>query len=410
MTSLLAVLIMEPQGAARVSGGLGTLRARSINHRTHGFHRLSQLSANNSSADEIHAELTARGVESMFLCTCNRRELYWRSRSDRDDAMVVEVLEAALRLGPGELASQSTLFVGPSVADHLFRVCAGLESAVMGEAEILGQVRTALEAASSAGSFLTGVIRAALRAGGAARAETAIGEGALSVASTAIQWLSHQMPLGDRRVLVVGAGNTARKAARHLKALGVGCLVIANRTLSRAAELSAALSAHAIDLSELAAELLRADVVISAVSAPQWVITCDQLRRRESSRPLVVIDLSMPPSVEPGEADGVVRIDLTLLDQTADENRKKREREAPLVEAVIARELECLHRWARRETARPLLALRRREIDGIRQKELVRARLELRGAADPEEVLDRFSRRLLERMLALDQSIAEQPA
>lgn len=401
---------MEPQGAERAPGGLGTLRARSINHRTHGFHRLSRLSAHNPSGDEIHAELAGRGIESMFLCTCNRRELYWRSRSDRDDAIVVEVLEAALRLGPGDLASQSTLFMGSSVADHLFRVCAGLESAVMGEAEILGQVRTALDASRSAGSFLTGVIRAALRAGGAARAETAIGEGASSVASTAIQWLSHQMPLRDRRVLVVGAGNTARKAARHLKALRVGGLVIANRTLSRAAELSSALSAEAIDLSELPAELLRADVVISAVSGPQWVITCDQLRRRESARPLVVIDLSMPPSVEPGEADGVVRIDLTLLDQTADENRKKREREAPLVEAVISRELECLHRWARREAARPLLALRRREIDGIRQKELTRARLELKGAADPEEVLDRFSRRLLEKMLAVDQSIAEQPA
>lgn len=411
LTSLSAVLTKEAQPGAEALSGLETLRVRTINHRTHGFLRLSRLSAYTSSTDEIQAELTAAGVESVFLCTCNRRELYWRSRSGEDDAKVEEVLEAAMRLPEGELDRWSTLLTGPAVADHLFRVCAGLESAVMGEAEILGQVRAALESAPWPGSLLTGVVRAALRAGGAARAETAIGEGALSVASTAIQWLSGQVLLGDRRVLVVGAGSTARKAARHLKALGVGHLVVVNRTLRRAEELSTSLGAEAVDLRDLSAEILNADVVVSAVSAPHFVITRDHLRRPDPARPLFVIDLSMPPSVEPGAVEGVVRVDLTLLDQAAEENRRKRQREAPRVEAVLARELQCLHRWARREVARPLLARRRREIDRIREKELTRARLELKAAADPGEVLDRFSRRLFDRVLALDQAgLEEQPA
>lgn len=381
---------------------------RSINHRTHGFEGLSRLTANAIPADEIHTALSARGIESLLLGTCNRRELYWRAQTETDDAMVTGLLASAWEVDAEVLTGRSPLMTGRSVANHLFRVCAGLESAVMGEAEILGQVRAALDACPSAGPFLTGVFQAALRAGGAARAETAIGEGALSVASTAIQWLSAQMPLGDRRVLILGAGNTARKAARHLKALGVGSLVIANRTRSRAEALAAPLNADTVSLDQLPEELRNVDAIISAVSVRDFVITNDQLGRRDSPRTLVVIDLSMPPSIEPGESSGVVRIDLTLLDKAAEANRRKRASETPGVEAVIARELACFERWARRETARPMMAARRREVDVIRQAELARANAELKGSADPKDVLDRFSRRLLDRMLTLDRAGLEE--
>lgn len=343
---------------------LAPLRVRSINHRTHGLSGLAALAAIPRSAAALHASLSSHGIDSVVLMTCNRLELYWRSRTSQDDVVATGILAAALGAGAGAVVGQSSWLTGDAAANHLFRVCAGLESVVMGEAEVLGQARAALDACPGAGSFLTGVFRAAVRAGRAARAETAIGEGAMSVASTAIQWLSAQMPLSGRRVLIIGAGDTARKAARHLKAIGVHTLVIANRTRSRAEALAAALNAEVVGWDALPHELCLADVVISAVNAPGWVITLDQLRHRPQAAvrgPLVLVDLSMPPSIEPGDLDDVVRIDLAALGNTANANRKQREAEAPRVEVVIARELEWLHRWARREALRPMLARLRQQ-------------------------------------------------
>ena len=389
----------ETPRARQTVGGLAGLRVRTINHRAQGLANLSRLTAG-ASSDDLHASLSACGVESVLLSTCNRRELYWRAKTDQDDDVVTRLLETTLGLEPGGVATESTLIWGASAARHLFRVCAGLESAVVGEAEILGQVRGALETSPRAGFFLTGIFRAALRAGGAARAETSIGEGALSVVSTAIQWLGGQVPFAESRILILGAGHTARKAARHLKALGVSRLVIANRTRSRAEALAASLDAEIVGLDEVSDTLHTVDAVVSAVSVREWVITRDHLERRKGPRPIVVVDLSMPPSIEPVNIAGVVHVDLTLLDQSATANRRRREAEAPRVEVVLAREMEHLQRWASREAARPAMSVHRREVDAIRRAELEIARQELRASSDPGEVLDRFSQRLFDRMFA----------
>ncbi|MGH9202106.1 MAG: glutamyl-tRNA reductase [Vicinamibacterales bacterium] len=338
------------------SSELAPLRVCSINHRTHGLSGLASLGGNSGPAARLQSSLSAHGIDVVILTTCNRFELYWRSRTSEDDSIATTSVATALGLGPHALKAESSWKIGDAAASHLFRVCAGLESVVMGEAEILGQVRGALDANPGAGTFLTGVFRAAIRAGRAARAETAIGDGALSVASTAVRWLSTQMPLGERRVLVIGAGDTARKVARHLNAIGVGALIIANRTRDRAEAISSPLGADAIGLDALPEELGKADAVISAVNASEWIVTVEHLRQRTQQRPLVVIDLSMPPSIEPGEVRGIARIDLAVLEQAAQANRRQREREVPAVEAVIARELNWLRRWARREALRPSIA------------------------------------------------------
>lgn len=320
---------------------------------------LAALAATPGSAAALHASLSSRGIDAVVLTTCNRLELYWRSRTPEDDVAATDLLASAIGSGTEAVAGQSSWLTGNAAATHLFRVCAGLESLVLGEAEVLGQARAALDRCPGAGVFLTGVFRAAVRAGRAARAETAIGEGAMSVASTAIQRLTAHMPVAGRRVLIIGAGDTARKTARHLSAIGVGSLVIANRTRARAEELAASVNAEVAEWAALPTEVRRADAVISAVSTPEWVVTLDQLRERAQAgerRPLVVVDLSMPPSIEPGDAEHVVRIDLPALEHTANANRRQRESETPRVEAVIARELAWLRRWARREAQRPEMA------------------------------------------------------
>ena len=180
---------------------------------------MAALAASPAVAASLHAGLSHHGIDSVVLTTCNRFELYWRSRSAHDDILAKTLFAAVMGAEGGTIAAQPSFLTGDAAANHLFRVCAGLESVVLGEAEVLGQARDALEACPGAGSFLTGVFRGAVRTGRAARAETAIGLGAMSVASTAIRWLSQQIGLSGRRVLVIGAGDTARKAARHLRAL-----------------------------------------------------------------------------------------------------------------------------------------------------------------------------------------------
>lgn len=383
--------------------GLAALRVITINHHTAGLVGLQHLSIESDAAPKLHEHLSARGIESIVLRTCNRSELYWRARVPGDDETAVTAFATALGLQADALNGVATRLGGEAVATHLFRVCSGLESLMLGEAEILGQVRTALESCDGSGVFLDGVFRAALRTGRQARAETAIAAGALSVASTAVQWLSQHLSLSTSRVVIVGAGDTGEKAARHLQSLGVGSLVIANRTASRAAALAATVGATAITLDALPAELARANGVVCAANAPDWLVTLDMLRTAaEGARPMVVVDLAMPSGVEPGSIPGVIRIDLEGLEQLAELHRQQREAEVPKVEAVIARELQWLHAWARHQALRPLVSGLRRKVEAIRRAELARATQELDDAgATGAAVLERLSRRLLDQILAI---------
>lgn len=314
---------------------------------------LAALAGTPGAAADIQASMTSHGIESVLLTTCNRVELYWRSGDPQDDVVAAGSLAMAIGARAEDLTGRTSWLTGAGAAHHLFRVCAGLESVVIGEAEVLGQARLALDTSPGVRRFLTGVFRAAIRAGRAARAETAIGQGAASVASTGIHWLTSRVPLANRRVLIVGAGDTARKVARHLQAIGTGGLVIANRTLARAEELARAVGAEAVGLEALHEELRRADAVISAVNGDGWLITREHLGpRQQQERRLFIVDLSMPPSVEPVAACGIERVDLGQLAQTADATRAERASEVPRVEAVIARELAWLERWAAREALR----------------------------------------------------------
>jgi len=325
---------------------------------------LAALVATPDAAADILASMTRHGIESVLLTTCNRVELYWCCRDPQDDVIAAGSLATAIGARASDLAGPTSWLAGEAAAHHLFRVCAGLESAVVGEAEVLGQARRALTTSCGARRFMIGVFRAAIRAGGAARAETAIGQGAVSVASTGIHWLSARVPLAACRVLIVGAGDTARTVARHLKAAGAGALVIANRTVARAEGLARVVGAAAVGLDALPDELRRADAVVSAVAGDGWLITREHLApRQQDERRLFIVDLSMPPSVEPVATRGIERVDLGQLAHEADVTRAQRAGEAPLVEAVLARELAWLRRWAAREALRPAAAMPNRRPD-----------------------------------------------
>jgi len=384
---------IAPQGA------LDALRVFSLSHRTCGLPALGGVVAHGDAA-RLHASLTGAGIESIVLSTCNRFEVYWRAARLGDDQTVSAMLEAALPLAKDLLHEGSARLSGDAAACHAFRVCSGLESMVLGEAEILGQVRSAIEQSPGAGTFLRGVFTAAIRTGRGARASTGIGTGALSVASAAIEQLELCVPLGDKRVLLIGAGETAAKVARQLRALNVGTLVIANRTLDRAQALAAGSGAIAVGLEAIADEIAAAHVVICATHSTSWMVTRAHVASRTPASPLVLVDLSMPPAIEPFVVNGVARIDLLEVERATAAYRQRREKEIPRVEAFITRELEWLRAWARQELVRPFVSTLRQKADVIRRDELERAVEELK-AGDPRLVLERFSRRMFDRMLAV---------
>jgi len=256
------------------------------------------------------------------------------------------------------------------------------------------------------------MFRAALRFGGRARSCTRIGAGAVSVASASIQSLRRACSdLSQLEVVVLGAGHTGMKAARHLKSEKVRRVVMVNRTPERAKEVAARLEAEAATLAELPALVADADALIVAIQVPTPLVNPAWMAPALAGRtkPLVVVDLSMPRAVSPEVASlpGVTLVDLSRLEEAVELTRKLREREIPLVETLLEAELERFEEEAHQRAARPLVAELRVRAEAIRKAEVERAV----AAGDIDaEMLDRVTRRLVDRLLRAPSAALRQGA
>ncbi|HEY6867155.1 MAG TPA: glutamyl-tRNA reductase [Candidatus Eisenbacteria bacterium] len=393
----------HPRSASIIAPGMEALRSISISHRSAPLEMLERVALTAAQVAALLREFARRGFEAAVVSTCNRTELYWSSRGPRADAEIEGLLYDVRGTEPPPRDHVVELR-GPEAARHLFRVAAGLESLVLGEAEILGQLRAAIDQAdlrNTSGFFVSGLFRAALRFGGYVRQETAIGAGALSVASASISLLTRVHPdLSRRTVVVVGAGDTGLKAARHLRAEGVGRLVVVNRTLARAEEIAAELDGEAGSLESLPQWLPLADGVVAAAHVDRPIVTAAMLRDAAlpAGRVRVLLDLSLPRAIEPAcaRAEGVVLHDLSGLEQIVAHNRSRREREIPRVESLLARELAQFQAQMRESAVRPVLTELWRMAEAIRRGEIERARAD--GVAD-DEMLERVTRRIIDRLL-----------
>jgi glutamyl-tRNA reductase len=338
----------------------GRLRALSISHRTASLDELERVALSPAAAQQLCRRLVERGLPAVVLSTCHRAELYWESRDPSHDEMAESALRASAPSGWTGLEGRVRRLRGEAVAYHLLRVAAGLESMLVGESEVVGQIRGAIETADRAGvraPVLLELFRDALRFGRQARARTRIGEGALSVASAAVQLL-RQTPKDLRRctVLVVGAGSVGLRVMRQLLAEGVGRCVLLNRTLGRAEAAAEGTPVTAAPLDELPAWLAEASAVVVAVQADAALVTAKMVRAARpyaSTRPLVIMDASMPRAVEPAVADcpGVLLQDLSGLQALVEENRGRRESEIPRVEALLEDALGARRRREQRHQA-----------------------------------------------------------
>jgi glutamyl-tRNA reductase len=291
---------------------------------------------------------------------------------------------------------------------HLFRVATGLDSLILGEPQILGQVKDAYEvaeAAKSLGPSLAALRNRCLSAAKRARSETRIGENAVSVSSVAVE-LARKIfgSLKDRVVLLVGAGKMSELSARHLVDGGARATVLGGRTFQRAEELAATLGGQAAPFEALQAELAKADVVISSTGAPHTVIRREDVAAavRSRRRPLFLIDIAVPRDIEPAVRDlaNVFLYDLDDMKAVAEANLRERRKEAAAAEAIVDAEVRAFLEWQKSLDVAPLLADLRQRAETIRRAEVERARHRL-GPLNPDQeaALDAATTAIVNKLL-----------
>ncbi len=352
------------------------------------------------------------GVEEhVALTTCYRVELYAYLSGGVEEAReeLIGVLAGSHGVDRSLLTDHLYVHAGEDVARHLCRVSAGLDSLVLGESEILGQVGDAFSearAGGTAGPVLSLLFRTAVACGRRARSETAIGANAATASSMALALA--EGVLGDlrgHRVLVVGAGRIAVQSLKAARGRGVTHAAVANRTPERAAEAAAPFGAVAYGLEQLTGVLEWADVVVTATSSESPVVSAGIVQAamaKRADRPLVLVDLAVPADVErsAGAVPGVRLFDVDDLRAGLDDAIGSRLREVPSVEAIVEEEVESFGRRYRELEVEPLVASIRRRAEAIRRHEVDRTLHDL-GDIDPKtaERIDHLSRALVKKLL-----------
>lgn len=315
--------------------------------------------------------------EGVLLSTCNRTELYLVEGEEPCATAGWALLTE--RLGE-EASGYGYVRRDREAAAHLFRVTAGMDSMVVGEAQIHGQVRDAWEASRPAsGAVLNRLFQSALLVGGRVRSETALGHGAMSVSSAAVQLAKKIFgSLAGRRAMVLGAGEMAELALASLQHEGVRAAVVANRTFARADVLAVRYGATAVHYDHAWSALADVDLLLCSTAAPRPVVITDRVAEavgRRGDRPLCILDIALPRDVEPavGKLANVFLYDLDDLRAMVNASVERRRLELPAAQSVITEEVEKFWQWIAGLAAVPVLTQFRQEMNQLRERELAAA-------------------------------------
>lgn len=348
--------------------------------------------------------------EVVVLSTCMRTEVY--ATADRFHPAVQDIrnfLCESSFSAPEDVADHLTMLYDEAAIGHLFAVASGLDSAVLGESEILAQVRTAWETArveGACGTVLSGLFRHALEVGKRVRSETAIARGTTSVSAAAVALAAdHLGSLGGRRILVLGAGDMGEGMAVALAGAGVADIQVANRTRSRAQALADRIGGRTVAFGSLGAALTEVDVLLTSTGAPEPVLTADDLHpvlEERAGRPLLIVDVAVPRDVEPSvrHLDGVTVLDLDDLRAFARAGLEDRRREVTRVHGIIDEEVQDYLRDVLARQAAPTVASLRARAEEIRAAELDRLRTRLVGLDDRQrEAVEAVTRGVVAKLL-----------
>jgi glutamyl-tRNA reductase len=383
-----------------------------VSHRTTPVELRERLDFSTRGVDRALAALADAPAheEAAIVSTCNRVELYVGCKDvDAARAGIERFISEFHGVAPGELAPHLYAKVGPEAVRHLFRVAAGLDSLVVGEPQVLGQVKEAYNVASqlgSTGTLLNKLFHAAFAAGKRVRAETALSEGAVSVSYAAVS-LARKIfgNLKGRTVLVLGAGEMGKLTAIHMQAQGIARLIIMSRTSAHSATLAQAIGGTAMPWESLPDALAEADILITATGASTPIISRDMVARTMKARrkrPLFIIDIAVPRDVDGGAGDleEVFLYNIDDLQAVVQENISKRSVEAEQAETIVADEVTRFVAWLNSRGAVPTVVALRQRFESVRQSELRRLEPKLAGLGpDARAKIEEVTRLLIEKLL-----------
>ena len=386
-----------------------------ISHRTAPVELRERVDFNVRGVREALVALSERGStrEAVIVSTCNRAEIYAAcedAKGARDD--VARFISDFNGVPSAEIAPHVQELADLDAARHLFRVAGGLDSLVVGEPQILGQVKEAHTAAAEAqtvGPMLNRLFHSCFAVGKRVRTETGLGSGAVSVSYAAVA-LARKIfgDLNGRNVVVIGAGEMGKLTALHMKTQGVHKMTIVSRTMAHAAQTAEAIGgASAAPWDELDAVLGAGDIVITATGASAAILTkahVEAIMRPRRNRPLFIIDIALPRDVEPaaGEIEQVFLYNIDDLQATVRENLARRASEVARAEAIVAEEVDKFAAWLRSRGAIPTVVALRQRFEAIRRAEL--ERLDFKLATLPPEArtrVDEITHLIIEKLLLM---------
>ncbi len=380
-----------------------------INYQAAPIAILEKAAVSVGKLDEALSLLGSYVARGVILSTCNRTEVYTASDSIRQtEEASLNFLKAHLSVSDADLHQYAYRFGGEAVVEHLFRVAAGLDSMVVGEFEVLGQVKKALyiaERAKMVNLQLRHIFQSAVRAGRRVREETRISKKPLSVSSVAVDLAARVVgKLSGCKLMVIGAGEAGRLVAKAAKEKGVKQIVVASRTQERASALTIMLGGQPIDMDNLAEELATCNIVVTCADAPHRLLDTRRVNAvmKNRSEPMVIIDIAVPRNVAPAVAkiDNVVLYNIDDLTHIANQNRQQREEEIEQAEAIVAAELtQFVDGWRTLEV-RPVISALMGKAEKIRRSQLNRTLKKLLPLTDEEKYcLEMMTRSITSKIL-----------
>jgi glutamyl-tRNA reductase len=356
--------------------------------------RLAVEAGSGSAAQAILRECSAV-KEALFISTCNRVEAVAVAENPgRAEEALLSVMAKAGRISPDQLSGFIYRLIDRDAVKHIFMVASSLDSMIVGEPQILGQIKKAYTcsvAGKTSGVVLNRLMHRAFHVAKRVRTETGVCEAAVSVGYAAVEMAKKIFDrLEGKKVLLVGAGEMAELAARHLMGQGAGSLVVANRTFERARQIACCFNAVAVELNEIEYQLLDADIMITSTGSPGHVLTYGQVKRslrKRRNRPLFIIDIAVPRDVDPeiNRLDNVYVYDIDDLKGLITLNVAQRHQESLKAERIVVEEAAKFEKWLETLHVVPTIAALRKKAASLVAAELKRSRTSLNNLS-PEQI------------------------
>ena len=383
-----------------------------INHKSAPMEIRRRLASSKDQLPEALQRLRGDVSDGVILSTCSRTEVYTMGQSpERSARRIMEFLHRFHGLEPGYAEQYLYIRTGGDASGHLFKVAAGLDSMVLGEWQVLDQVRQALKAAANQNqgalpASLYRLFHGAVETGRKAREDTGFGESGAHLGQAVVQCAEATLGgIAGARALIIGAGEVARLTAQALSDAGVAQMTIANRSLERGRRLASDVGGVAVPAAESPRAMLRADIIVSATGAPGFTITREMVadvRRHDPTRALFIADLAVPPDVDPGVAafENVRVFDIEQVQRSAVESLDETRNEAAKAEAITKEGLARFNTWLDSLDAVPRIRRLQQGAERIRQQELEKSLRKLTGMTGEQlSAIDALTRSIVKKLL-----------